>query len=602
MELELSPDVDFNQLARFTPSYVGRDFQDLCNEAEEMALERTINTSDTAQLIKVLETCENDEKFSGGLSIEMADFLKAIKKIQPAAKREGFATIPDVTWDDVGAMEEVRKQIELKVLARVNHPEAAKKFNLEHPTGVLLCGPPGCGKTLVAKAVANQAGINFISVKGPELLNMYVGESEKAVRQVFQRAKNSAPCVVFFDEIDALCPRRSSGSDSSGSNRVVTQMLTEMDGIEGRKGVYIMAATNRQEILDPAITRPGRLETMLYVGLPTNSDRVAILNALTKKKTRPDFAPDVSFEKLAENCEGYSGADLRALVTKASEMAFSESILKSSCDLRVKMKHFNHAMTSMRQSVEGKEKKRYEKMRQKMSAVNESQDEQEETKAESDMEMTEKSYAANVEMTEKSDAADVEMTESESTEISKTVIDAAIEASVMKSTNIEASVAESNKIEASVTESIKTAAENSLEDSTGEEVKEKVEEPSETQDVVNSDQIEEKTKYPRYLPSMKVGVKGSGLLSQVIKSLEDNKVLIYGKDKTEISIHVKELEPYTPNPGDKAKSLNKDISDDTVFEVMKYDSDDDESMVVENVEDKEESTLKTDTLCALMEQ
>jgi len=407
---------------------------------------------------------------------------------------------------------------------------------------------------------------------------MYVGESEKAVRQVFQRAKNSAPCVVFFDEIDALCPRRSSGSDSSGSNRVVTQMLTEMDGIEGRKGVYIMAATNRQEILDPAITRPGRLETMLYVGLPTNSDRVAILNALTKKKTRPDFAPDVSFEKLAENCEGYSGADLRALVTKASEMAFSESILKSSCDLRVNMKHFNHAMTSMRQSVEGKEKKRYEKMRQKL-LVNESQNEnQEETKAESDMEMTEKSDAVT---------DDVEMTESESTEISKTVIDDAIEASV---------------IEASVTENTKTTAENSLDDSTGEEVKEKVEEPLETQDVVNGDQVEEKTKYPRYLPSMKVGVKGSGLLSQVIKSLEDNKVLIYGKDKTEISIHVKELEPYTPNPGDKAKSLNKDISDDTVFEVMKYDSDDDESMVVENVEDKEESTLKTDTLCALMEQ
>merc|ERR1712062_934991 len=190
----------------------------------------------------------------------------------------------------------------------------------------------------------------------------------------------------------------------------------------------------------------------------------------------------------------------------------------------------------------------------------------------------------------------------ESTEISKTVIDAAIEASVTESTNIEASLAESNKIEASVTESIKTTAENSLEDSTGEEVKEKVEEPSETQDVVNGDQVEEKIKYPRYLPSMKVGVKGSGLLSQVIKSLEDNKVLIYGKDKTEISIHVKELEPYTPNPGDKAKSLNKDVPDDTVFKVLDYDSDDDESMVVKNVEDNEESTLKIDTLCVLMEQ
>ena len=171
MEVKLANDIDFAKLARFTPSYVGRDFQDLCNEAEEKALERMINSEDTLELMKVLDTCENDEKF-GNLDVKMEDFLKALKKIQPAAKREGFATIPDVTWDDVGAMEEVRKQIELKVLARVNHPEAAKKFNLEHPTGVLLCGPPGCGKTLVAKAVANQAGINFISVKGPELLNM----------------------------------------------------------------------------------------------------------------------------------------------------------------------------------------------------------------------------------------------------------------------------------------------------------------------------------------------------------------------------------------------------------------------------------------------
>ena len=379
-------------------------------------------------------------------------------------------------------------------------------------------------------------------------------------------------------------------------------MLTEMDGIEGRKGVYIMAATNRREILDPAITRPGRLETILYVGLPANQDRVAILNALTKKKTRPDFASDVSFEKLSENCEGYSGADLRALVTKASEMAFSESILKS-CDLKVNMKHFTHAMTSMRQSVEGKEKKRYEKMRQKIM-VNESQnqvqvqvDQSNESKVESDdEEMIEKSD--DVEMTEEKKSDDVELTEKSmmsdvmsATEISKTVIDAAI---VTEITN----------------KSTKTEAENSVgpksfdskvEETHTEKVDEAInEKPSETKVVSNGDKVEEK--YSRYLPSMKVGVKGSGLLSQVIKSLEDNKVLIYGKDKTEISIHVKELEPYTPNPGDKAKSLNKDVPDDTVFKVIQYDSDDDESMVVENVEDKEESTLKIDTLCVLMEE
>ena len=375
-------------------------------------------------------------------------------------------------------------------------------------------------------------------------------------------------------------------------------MLTEMDGIEGRKGVYIMAATNRREILDPAITRPGRLETILYVGLPENQDRVAILNALTKKKTRPDFASDVSFEKLSENCEGYSGADLRALVTKASEMAFSESILKS-CDLKVNMKHFTHAMTSMRQSVEGKEKKRYEKMRQKIM-VNESQnqgqvqvDQSNESKVESDdEEMIEKSD--DVEMTEKSMMSDV----ISATEISKTVIDAAIEASVTEITN------ESTKTEAENSvgpKSVDSKGEEKVEETHTEKVDEAIiEKPSETKVVSNGDKIEEK--YSRYLPSMKVGVKGSGLLSQVIKSLEDNKVLIYGKDKSEISIHVKELEPYTPNPGDKAKSLNKDVPDDTVFKVIQYDSDDDESMVVENVEDKEESTLKIDTLCVLMEQ
>ena len=374
-------------------------------------------------------------------------------------------------------------------------------------------------------------------------------------------------------------------------------MLTEMDGIEGRKGVYIMAATNRREILDPAITRPGRLETILYVGLPENQDRVAILNALTKKKTRPDFASDVSFEKLSENCEGYSGADLRALVTKASEMAFSESILKS-CDLKVNMKHFTHAMTSMRQSVEGKEKKRYEKMRQKIM-VNESQnqdqvqvDQSNESKVESDdEEMIEKSD--DVEMTEKSMMSDV----ISATEISKTVIDAAIEASVTEITNGSTKTEAENSVGP---KSVDSKGEEKVEETHTEKVDEAIiEKPSETK-VVNGDKIEEK--YSRYLPSMKVGVKGSGLLSQVIKSLEDNKVLIYGKDKSEISIHVKELEPYTPNPGDKAKSLNKDVPDDTVFKVIQYDSDDDESMVVENVEDKEESTLKIDTLCVLMEQ
>jgi ribosome biogenesis ATPase len=173
----------------------------------------------------------------------------------------------------------------LLLQAPVRYPRQFQQLGLTTCAGVLLCGPPGCGKTLLAKAVANEAGINFISVKGPELLNMYVGESERAVRQCFQRARNSAPCVIFFDELDALCPRRtdsSAGGGSGVSSRVVNQMLTEMDGVEARKEVFLMAATNRPDIVDPAVLRPGRFDKTLYIGLPEERDRVDILRALTK--------------------------------------------------------------------------------------------------------------------------------------------------------------------------------------------------------------------------------------------------------------------------------------------------------------------------------
>lgn len=216
------------------------------------------------------------------LCITMKDFKDATKVVQPSAKREGFITVPDVTWNDIGSLNNIRQELSLAILAPVKYPQRLKSLGLEAPSGVLLCGPPGCGKTLLAKAIANEAGINFISVKGPELLNMYVGESERAVRQCFQRARNSAPCVIFFDEFDALCPKRSDGSESSASARVVNQLLTEMDGVEERKGVFLMAATNRPDMIDPAVLRPGRLDKILYVGLPEEKDRLEILEAITK--------------------------------------------------------------------------------------------------------------------------------------------------------------------------------------------------------------------------------------------------------------------------------------------------------------------------------
>ncbi|EAA10786.4 AGAP006205-PA [Anopheles gambiae str. PEST] len=315
-----------------------------------------------------------------GLCIERDDFIEALKTVQPSAKREGFITVPDVTWNDIGSLGDIREELKLAILAPVKFPHRLKLLGLTAPSGVLLCGPPGCGKTLLAKAVANEAGINFISVKGPELLNMYVGESERAVRQCFQRARNSAPCVIFFDEFDSLCPKRSDTAEGSAGTRVVNQLLTEMDGIEERKGVFLMAATNRPDIVDPAVLRPGRLDKILYVGLPAKEDRVDILRALTKNRTQPRLADDVELEKVAELTEGYTGADLAGLVRQASLQTLKDSIVASSLQeetaggetnaedelsLMVRFEHFTQAIRNIKPSVTAEDKKHYEKLRLK---------------------------------------------------------------------------------------------------------------------------------------------------------------------------------------------------------------------------------------------
>uniref|UniRef100_A0A182J895 AAA+ ATPase domain-containing protein n=1 Tax=Anopheles atroparvus TaxID=41427 RepID=A0A182J895_ANOAO len=317
-----------------------------------------------------------------GLCIEREDFMESLRTVQPSAKREGFITVPDVTWNDIGSLGDIREELKLAILAPVKFPQRLKMLGLNSPSGVLLCGPPGCGKTLLAKAVANEAGINFISVKGPELLNMYVGESERAVRQCFQRARNSAPCVIFFDEFDSLCPKRSDTAEGSAGTRVVNQLLTEMDGIEERKGVFLMAATNRPDIVDPAVLRPGRLDKILYVGLPALADRVDILRALTKNRTQPPLATDVEFEKVATLTEGYTGADLAGLVRQASLQTLKESIVACGIEekadgageqsrqseelsLTVSLAHFLEAIRNIKPSVGVEDKKHYEKLRLK---------------------------------------------------------------------------------------------------------------------------------------------------------------------------------------------------------------------------------------------
>ncbi|KAI9320627.1 P-loop containing nucleoside triphosphate hydrolase protein [Dichotomocladium elegans] len=306
------------------------------------------------------------------LAITEQDFRHALLKVQPSSKREGFATVPDVSWDDIGALQFVRDELRMAVVEPINHPEFFERVGITSPAGVLLWGPPGCGKTLLAKAVANESNTNFISVKGPELLNKYVGESERGVRQVFARARASSPCVIFFDELDALCSRRDDQQTDS-SARVVNTLLTELDGVENRSQVYVIAATNRPDMIDPAMLRPGRLDKLLYVELPTPAERLDILTKLTKKTP---LAASVCLKEIADDnrCEGFSGADLASLVRESAVAALRSKfytvggVLDTSCsadEIFVEKVDFDTAFSKVSPSVLPQDKKHYDRLRVK---------------------------------------------------------------------------------------------------------------------------------------------------------------------------------------------------------------------------------------------
>ncbi|XP_027274616.1 nuclear valosin-containing protein-like isoform X4 [Cricetulus griseus] len=405
-KLRLPETFNFCHLAHLTPGFVGADLMALCREAamcavnrvlmkqqeqqqspemeglppkgaqeERLGAEPTSETQDDLQrLLRLLRDQDPlSEEQMQGLCIELNDFIVALAEVQPSAKREGFVTVPNVTWADIGALEDIREELIMAILAPVRNPDQFRTLGLVTPAGILLAGPPGCGKTLLAKAVANESGLNFISVKGPELLNMYVGESERAVRQVFQRAKNSAPCVIFFDEVDALCPRRSD-RETGASVRVVNQLLTEMDGLETRQQVFILAATNRPDIIDPAILRPGRLDKTLFVGLPPPADRVAILKTITKNGTKPPLGEDVNLEAIANDlrCNCYTGADLSALVREASLCALRQEMTGQKTtvgagELKVSHKHFEEAFRKVKPSISAKDQMMYEALQRSLS-------------------------------------------------------------------------------------------------------------------------------------------------------------------------------------------------------------------------------------------
>eukprot|EP01124_Arcella_intermedia_P005495 TRINITY_DN1324_c0_g2_i1.p1 TRINITY_DN1324_c0_g2~~TRINITY_DN1324_c0_g2_i1.p1 ORF type:complete len:790 (+),score=188.92 TRINITY_DN1324_c0_g2_i1:842-3211(+) len=373
--LKLDGNFDFSSIAKRTPGYVGADLQSLIKEAAKFAINRIFSKLENTELHKA-QKAEQEKlredtnitldrkmppRFSteqmGDLAIVMEDFEMAIPEVQPSAKREGFATIPDVTWENVGALSDVRKQLEMALLAPINHREKFEKIGLKATSsGVLLYGPPGCGKTLLAKAMANECQLNFISVKGPELLNKYVGESERAVRQTFTRARASAPCIIFFDEIDALCPRRDLKETQSGQ-RVVTQMLTEMDGLDARKEIFVIAASNRPDMIDPALLRPGRLDRLIYIPLPDPQARISILVTCARKVPLDE---GVKIEELAlsDSCNGYSGADLENLVKTAQEECL-RAHLEEGTPLIVTKKHFEVAQSKILPSVTKQDEKRY---------------------------------------------------------------------------------------------------------------------------------------------------------------------------------------------------------------------------------------------------
>ncbi|PBP21391.1 P-loop containing nucleoside triphosphate hydrolase [Diplocarpon rosae] len=381
--MKLGDDVDLEQIASETHGYVGSDIASLCSEAAMQQIREKMDLID-------LDEDTIDAEVLDSLGVTMDNFRFALGVSNPSALREvAVVEVPNVRWDDIGGLEEVKRELIESVQYPVDHPEKFLKFGLSPSRGVLFYGPPGTGKTLLAKAVANECSANFISVKGPELLSMWFGESESNIRDIFDKARAAAPCVVFLDELDSIAKSRGGGSggDAGGaSDRVVNQLLTEMDGMTSKKNVFVIGATNRPEQLDNALCRPGRLDTLVYVPLPNESSRAGILKAQLRKTP---VAPDVDLAYIASRTHGFSGADLGFITQRAVKLAIKEAI-SLDIDRRKALEaagedqdmeddaedpvpqltkaHFEEAMSSARRSVSDVEIRRYEAFAQSMKS------------------------------------------------------------------------------------------------------------------------------------------------------------------------------------------------------------------------------------------
>jgi transitional endoplasmic reticulum ATPase len=348
--MPLAKDVDLDHLASITHGFVGADLEALAKEAAMKALRRYLPKID-------MEQDEIPGEVLESLEVRKEDFLEALKDVQPSALREVAVQIPKAKWEDIGGLETVKEELKQAVEWPLKYPDLFKDMGIKPPKGILLYGPPGCGKTLLAKAVANESEANFISVKGPELLSMYVGESERAVRKIFRKARQVAPVIVFFDEIDAIASERGHYFDSGVGNRVLNQLLTELDGLEILENVVFICATNRPDLIDKALLRPGRVDKLIEIPAPDLKSREEILKIHTKNVP---LAKDVNLKELAELTEGFSGADLEGLVREAVLIAIKQNNMKKT---KVGTKHFEKALSKVRPSISENTKKAYEEFK-----------------------------------------------------------------------------------------------------------------------------------------------------------------------------------------------------------------------------------------------
>ena len=349
-DMPLANDVDLKKISKTTHGFVGADLELVSKEAAMRSLRKIlpkINLNEEKIPVEILNS----------IKIRNQDFIDALKDISPSALREVLVQRPDVEWNEIGGLEETKEELMDVTQLPLKHTELFKKVDVKPPKGVLLYGPPGTGKTLIAKAVASTSESNFISIKGPELLSKWVGESEKGIREIFRKARQASPCVIFFDEIDALAPKRQGiGGIEGGSNvteRVVSQLLTEMDGLEDLRDVVVIGATNRPDIIDNALLRPGRFDKILNIPIPNKEGRKQIFTIHCRNKP---LSSDIDIKKLVEETEKYTGADIESLVNSAAIFAIKEYINKEGLkekqkdalegDLKISMRHFEMVLNN----------------------------------------------------------------------------------------------------------------------------------------------------------------------------------------------------------------------------------------------------------------